>query len=163
MKATITILAMAMLIIAGCASQVQVTNFKECVAAGNPVMESHPRQCAHNGVTYIEEIIYPTGEAIFCLSEQRGEVICTRDYTPVCGSNGQTYGNACTACSEPTVEFHTPGECPTEITFCLDEQRGAEICTMEYMPVCGNDGQTYGNTCMACANEEVEYYTGGEC
>lgn len=34
----------------------QVTNFEECVAAGNSVMESYPRQCRHNGTIYIEEI-----------------------------------------------------------------------------------------------------------
>ena len=34
-----------------------VANFEECVAAGNPVMESYPRQCrAANGQTYTENI-----------------------------------------------------------------------------------------------------------
>lgn len=33
-----------------------VTTFQECVEAGNPVMESYPRQCRHNGVLYVEEI-----------------------------------------------------------------------------------------------------------
>ncbi len=33
-----------------------ITSFTECVAAGNPVMESYPRQCAANGVTYTEDI-----------------------------------------------------------------------------------------------------------
>lgn len=32
-----------------------VTNFSECIAAGNPVMESFPRQCIHEGETYTEE------------------------------------------------------------------------------------------------------------
>lgn len=35
---------------------VTVTNFEECVAAGNSVMESYPRKCSHNGVTYTENI-----------------------------------------------------------------------------------------------------------
>ncbi len=34
----------------------EVSNFEECVAAGNPVMESYPRQCASNGETYVENI-----------------------------------------------------------------------------------------------------------
>ncbi|MDD3498644.1 MAG: hypothetical protein PHH24_04065 [Candidatus Moranbacteria bacterium] len=34
----------------------QVSNFEECVAEGNPVMESYPRQCAHNGEIFVEEI-----------------------------------------------------------------------------------------------------------
>jgi hypothetical protein len=31
-----------------------VASFEECVAAGNPVMESEPRQCASGGTTYTE-------------------------------------------------------------------------------------------------------------
>ena len=35
---------------------VVVTNFMECVEAGNLVMESYPRQCAHEGETFVENI-----------------------------------------------------------------------------------------------------------
>lgn len=33
-----------------------VQNFDECIAAGNPVMESYPRQCRANGKTFVEDI-----------------------------------------------------------------------------------------------------------
>lgn len=33
-----------------------VNSFEECVAAGNPVMESYPRQCRADGMTFTEEI-----------------------------------------------------------------------------------------------------------
>ncbi|MAG20263.1 hypothetical protein CL618_02420 [archaeon] len=33
-----------------------ITNFEECVKAGNPAMESYPRQCRANGKTFVEEI-----------------------------------------------------------------------------------------------------------
>lgn len=33
-----------------------VTNFEECVAAGNPVMESYPRGCRAGDQTFIEEV-----------------------------------------------------------------------------------------------------------
>lgn len=33
-----------------------ITNFKECVDAGNPVMESYPRQCRYENKTFIEDI-----------------------------------------------------------------------------------------------------------
>ena len=33
-----------------------VTSFKECVAAGNPVLESYPEQCIHQGKSYTRNI-----------------------------------------------------------------------------------------------------------
>lgn len=33
-----------------------VTTFEECVTAGNPVMESYPRQCRSGGQTFVEGI-----------------------------------------------------------------------------------------------------------
>lgn len=37
-----------------------VIDFDSCVARGNPVMESFPRQCSMNGRTYIEELVTPS-------------------------------------------------------------------------------------------------------
>ena len=37
--------------------EMEITNFEECEAAGNPVMESSPRQCSANGETFVEEVI----------------------------------------------------------------------------------------------------------
>ncbi|MBL7045593.1 MAG: hypothetical protein ISR99_00980 [Parcubacteria group bacterium] len=36
--------------------EVIVSNFEECVSAGNPVMESYPRQCRHEGENFVENI-----------------------------------------------------------------------------------------------------------
>ncbi len=36
-----------------------ISNFEECAAAGNPVMESYPRQCRANGVLYVEQVMVP--------------------------------------------------------------------------------------------------------
>jgi hypothetical protein len=33
----------------------KITNYEECVAAGNPVMESYPTQCAANGKTFVNK------------------------------------------------------------------------------------------------------------
>lgn len=33
-----------------------ITNFNECALAGNPIMESYPRQCIYNDQTFTEEI-----------------------------------------------------------------------------------------------------------
>ena len=36
--------------------------------------------------------------------------LCTQDYAPVCGANGETYGNACEAAAEG-VDIAADGEC----------------------------------------------------
>lgn len=33
----------------------EITNFEQCVSAGNPVMESYPEQCKANGKTFVNE------------------------------------------------------------------------------------------------------------
>jgi len=44
-----------------------VTDFNSCVTAGNLVMESYPRQCAHNGQTFVEVIVQePEGQSLEC-------------------------------------------------------------------------------------------------
>jgi hypothetical protein len=60
---------------------------------------------------------------IVCTKEQRNIKACPEMYGPVCGWFNQTikcfkypcaqvYDNPCFACSNPTVEYYTPGACP---------------------------------------------------
>jgi len=95
----------------------KVDNFKECVGAGNPVMESYPRQCRHENQTFTELI------ENFCLEEDIGEV-CITLYEPVCGivevqcittpcpPVPETFSNSCFACQNENVLYWIPGECP---------------------------------------------------
>lgn len=71
----------------------------------------------------------------------------------------------------PTWPQGSPDEPPVVIdeTDEVDAPRGAtlctsprpEICTAIYQPVCGEDGRTYGNGCVAC--QTVNWYFDGEC
>jgi hypothetical protein len=47
---------------------------------------------------------------------------------------------------------------------CTDESRNVDACIAIYQPVCGKPiNQTFSNSCFACINENVIYYTEGEC
>lgn len=46
----------SLLLGAGCGSSVAIDSFEACALAGNPVMESYPRQCRADGKTFVEQV-----------------------------------------------------------------------------------------------------------
>lgn len=190
MKYIIILLIALSVVLSACTTSIpeeNIASFDDCVAAGNPVMESYPRQCSANGQTFVEEITPGDGvdvlpndglinipnDATNC-PEPR-PTVATREYMPVMGSNGVEYVNWRTACMDVDVEWYGSVPQLKQAHTCSDEQKAAQFCTLEYNPVCGLvdngvrciqapcpslDAKTFSNGCSACSAQAVEYYQG---
>lgn len=128
----------------------KITNFEECAAAGNPVMESYPRQCRDAEGNLFVEVIrkqYVGYGVEECLTIS---ILCT---------SGREYFSDETGCGCELKEESLEGR-----VNCTDESRNVDACIEIYQPVCGRPiNQTFSNSCFACIDENVAYYTGGEC
>jgi len=164
------------IILAGCnfSSPPPVTNFEECARAGNPVMESYPRQCIHQGKHFVEQIRVPTPEPAPppLILTPPTEKPCTREYRPVCGEVQvqcirapcpplkTTFSNRCVAENAGATNI-VDGACVDENTnpegACLsfDGNWIAEVRECEWMSreQCDELGGAYNECASACRND----------
>ena len=98
-------------------------------------------------------------------------------YEPVCGIRKdyrnkvqtQTFDNYCKACQNSKYPWYQAGVCKDDRKYC--DARRPTVCNAQYKPVCahftlsdfGSVYTTASNSCEACSDRSVDYYTDGEC
>lgn len=94
--------------------------------------------------------------AYICSSQALPPCTCTRNYVPICGSDGETYNNQCLMdcvnySSHRNIVAVREGPCEGALPTVFDC-----VCPFNYLPVCGTDGSTYPNQCnLDCARQRT--------
>ncbi|MEE6479701.1 hypothetical protein FKM82_012339 [Ascaphus truei] len=83
------------------------------------------------------------------------DMVCTREYRSLCGTDGVTYANECQMCAarlskKTNIYAKHKGSCDTQGEKLDCSSYTGNMCTMEFQAHCGTDGVTYGNRCNYC-------------
>lgn len=149
---------------------VVVTSFEECIAAGNPAMESFPRQCVHNGEWFSEEVEDLNGDVVMCPAIYLpvcAEVACDTD---ACETKQFVFSNSCVAINAGAQILYEG--------YCEQTQSSLEVACLDsngtWLPEqnecenideasCSQLGGTYNGCASACRHDDPQGPCTREC
>jgi len=140
------------------------------VGVDGPCTMEYMPVCGQDDVTYGNKCqACRAGADDYIEGECQVEPVACPDDAKVC-DDGTTVARI-----PPECEFEACPAQEPEAVFCKDDQRDVDACIEIYQPVCGwfdseqiqciryPCASTFPNSCFACQDSKVEYYTQGEC